>query len=454
MSFHIFIPDIKELTTLLSLSHASSGRSVLIQRNNTVWANLSAKTTLNQWTPRNRVVQTSYMEVVGQGDGGKLGAFITSSLIFELARQQEHRFPQVLEEIKSLLPVVTQEIISRSHPSSTKDLILLSEDLPFGEELASACIMSGGESHISLENYEGTGCEVLQTESLRVELPTPYIEEQISLKGSMVTLFSQRIHKFEQIKDCLEQMGSFPNRPLLIVAPMIQGEALATLKRNREEGYVECYAVETPHVTWGRGWLDDFASFTGATVIQPFLHKKFEVEHYGSAKEITIRPNEMIVEPYEDHAEITAERIDILLKEASESPHTHTQDLWRKRASELAGSLVRVKIGGTTEAEARLNRNKSEKIIVSMGDMLKNGHVMGSIPILNDIRTGHDILDKALSAPLRVVARNKEVLAERALEIEELYLPFPVGRLVEIIEKSISIATTLCSVGAIVYSRK
>ena len=78
MSFHIFIPDIKELTTLLSISHASSGRSVLIQRNNTVWANLSAKTTLNQWTPRNRVVQTSYMEVVGQGDGGKLGAFITS----------------------------------------------------------------------------------------------------------------------------------------------------------------------------------------------------------------------------------------------------------------------------------------------------------------------------------------------------------------------------------------
>jgi hypothetical protein len=454
MSFHTFIPDIKELTTLLSISHASSGKSVLIERNNTVWSNLSALTTINQWSPRNKIIQTSYIEIVGQGDGGKLGCFITSSLIFELAKLQKESFPKVLEDIKSCLPLLKEEIARLSTPSGEEDLVSISEGLPFGRSLAEACILSGGESHISLEKYEGVGCEVLQTESLRAELPTPYISDQVSLKGCMVALFSERIYKFDQIKECLELMGTFPNRPLLIVAPMIQGEALATLKRNRDEGVLECYAVETPHVTWGRGWLDDFASFTGATVIQSFLHKEFEVQHYGSAKEITIRPKEMIVEPYDDHAEITAERIDLLLKEASESPHTHTQDLWRKRASELAGSLIRVKIGGTTEAEARWNRNKAEKIMISMGDMLQNGHVIGAIPTLNNIRTGNKILDHALSAPLRVVARNKEVLVDKALEIDEVYSPFPVGRLVKLVERSISVATTLCSVGAIIHSRK
>ena len=80
--------------------------------------------------------------------------------------------------------------------------------------------------------------------------------------------------------------------------------------------------------------------------------------------------------------------------------------------------------------------------------------MVGAIPTLTHIRTGNKIIDHALSAPLRVVARNKDILAEKALEIDAIYSPFPVGKLVKLVERSISVATTLCSVGAIIHSRK
>ena len=89
-----------------------------------------------------------------------------------------------------------------------------------------------------------------------------------------------------------------------------------------------------------------------------------------------------------------------------------------------------------------------------MGDMLKNGHILGSIPTLSDIKIENKILKRALSAPLRIVAQNRSISSKQALELDVLYAPFPVGRLCEIIEKAISVATTLGSVGHIVWSKK
>ena len=57
MSFRLFIPDIEEVSALLVISHASSGKTIAVCRNGKVFNNLSAKSTINQWTPKYRVVQ-------------------------------------------------------------------------------------------------------------------------------------------------------------------------------------------------------------------------------------------------------------------------------------------------------------------------------------------------------------------------------------------------------------
>lgn len=455
MSFTLLIPSIKEISTLLAISHASNNKTVLIERNGKVWANLSAKSTINQWNTRHKIIQKSFLDIVGQGDGGKLGCFIATSILLSLAKIDFQERRKNIEEIKSELPNILAQIKEMSQPSTDKEMLHLCEDIDFGKELVQAVSIAGLDSHISLEKYDGTHCEVVQTESFHERIPTPYIEDQVTLKGCMLALFSERIYTFSQVKECLELMGSFPNRPLLIVAPIIQGQALATIKRNREEGSVISYAVETPHVTWGRGWLDDIASFTGAEVYQRNLYSEFETRFYGSAKEICLKPREIIIEPYDDHAEVTAKRIDFLLKEAENSPHPHTKDLWKKRASKLAGSLVRIKVGGTTEAEAIMRRNLAEKKLISLSEMLKGGYILGSIPTLSYIKVKNDLLKRSLSAPLRVVSKNQNInISKDALKIKEMYDPFPAERLCSLIEKAISVAITIGSVGYILNKEK
>lgn len=456
MSFRLFIPDIEEISSLLVSSHASSGRTVALSRHGQVFTNLSAKSTLNECSPQHRVVQKAFLDLVGEGDGGKLGCFIAISLIRSLAKHEHGGHPDLTREVLSHLPEVEAQIISRSAPSDKQHLVSLARDLPFSEKLADAVFLSGAESHISLEGYEGIGCEVIESESFFSEAKPLHIEEQVSLKGAMVALLPNRCSSFSDIQAPLELMGSFPNRPLVIIAPMMRGEALAYIKKNREEGVVEAYGVEAPLVTWGKGWLEDVASFTGGTLYDPLLYSEYEPQMYGSAKEITLKTNEMIIEPYDDHAEITSQRITQLLHEADTSPHAHTQDLWRKRASMLGGTLIRLKVGGVTEAEARVNRNRAEKAIMSMGMMFRGGHVDGAIPVLSEIQGIHPIVDRALLAPLRVVGLNKNNPNLMALKekIPELHDPFPTERLLTLVRNSFSIATTLCSVALIVKSRK
>ena len=70
MSLSLFIPTINELSSLLVLSHASNGGTVLLSRNNKIWNNLSAKSIINAYHPplEARVIQTSLLELCKSGD--------------------------------------------------------------------------------------------------------------------------------------------------------------------------------------------------------------------------------------------------------------------------------------------------------------------------------------------------------------------------------------------------
>lgn len=456
MSFRQFKTDIEEISKLMVSSHASSGKTIAISRNNQVFTNLSAKSTLNEWHPRHRIVQKGFLDVIGSGDGGKLGCFLTISLMRSLAKHKHGGHPDLTREVLSYLPEIEKKIIAQSKEAQKEQLVSVGGGLEFADQLADAVFLSGAESHISLEKYDGVGCEVVESESFYSDSKNHHIQEQTTLKGPMVALIPKRISKFEDIIPPLELMGTFPNRPLVIICPMIRGQALATLKRNREEGIVEAYAIEAPLVTWGKGWLEDVGSFTGATLFDPYLYSDFKLEFFGSAREVTLKQGEMIIEPYDDHAEITGQRIEQLLYEANNSHHSHTQDLWRKRASMLGGTLIRVKVGGVTEAEARLKRSKTEKALLNMNLMLKNGYVDGSIPILANMKGIHPIVDKALISPLRVVGMNKNTVnLESVLSSYNcLYEPFPTERLLNLVRSSFSVATTLCSVAKIIRSKK
>lgn len=462
MPLSLFIPTINELSSLLVKSHASSGGTVLMSRNGKIWNNLSAKSIINAYHPplEARIIQTSLLELCKSGDGCKLGAFITISLLKSFHRAYGEVHPKLTEQVKHDVDIAVNGLSEHRKDSNQEILKEIGRQSNLDEEsisqISEAIYLAGSlSSHVSLEKWDGTSCEVVETESFHASLKVHH-DKEAYLKGTMFALFSNPVFEVDHILEALELMGSFEGRPLVIIAPMVGSKALQMIKMNNHKGTLEVYACDAPRLLWGKGWLDDFASFTGATVFDRKYEKKFKKEYYGSAMETVFNYNEMIVDPYDDHVDKTSERVDQLLREADECPYPHTQDQLRKRANALNGTLVRLRVGGTTEAEARMRRVLAEKSLISMMDAKSNGYVKGAIPTLYNINTGNPYLDRALKAPFKVVCHNlgKAENDSSVWDIKELYEPFPVGRLIELLDKSISIATTLGSVGHIVRSKK
>ena len=459
MSLSLFIPTINELSSLLVLSHASNGGTVLLSRNNKIWNNLSAKSIINAYHPKShaRIILTSFLELCTSGDGCKLGAFIAISRLKSFHRQYGEVHPKITDQVKKDVDLAVNALPRyESNQERLKEIGLQSElDVESIDKISEAIYLAGSlSSHVSLEKWEGNGCEVVETESFHASLRVHH-DNEAYLNGPMFALFSRPVFEVDHILNAMELMGSFEGRPLVIIAPMVGGKALQAIKMNNHKGTLEVYACDAPRVIWGKGWLDDFASFTGATVVDQ-KYEKFVPEFYGSAINSVLNYTEMITDPYDDHVDKTADRVDELLREAESSPHPHTQDQLRKRANALNGTLVRLRVGGPTEAEARWRRGLAEKALISMMDAKVNGYVKGAIPTLYNITTGNPYLDRALKAPFKVVCHNlgKAENDSSVWDIKELYEPFPVGRLIELLDKSISIATTLGSVGYIVRSKK
>ena len=434
-------------------SHASYGGTVLISRSGTVWNNPSTKSILNAWHPKDsagRLLQTSFLDICGNGDGCKLGVFIACSLIRDFVRLGESAHPDHTEKVKSALPSVLDRIPS-VHASEN---ILLDIGVGGGLDLGSvrsvaeALTLSGASSsHISLERGKGVGIEVEESDSW-VSNTRVHHDSEVYLSGAMFALFSRPVFKVEQILKALENMGSFEGRPLVVVAPIIGSEALSTINLNRSKGVLDVYACEVPRVTWGRGWLDDLASFTGATVFDEGVYPEYLTEFFGSALDVVLNRREMVITPYDDHTESASLRADALLREAQTIPFAHTQDLWKKRANALTGTLVKIKVGGVTEAEARWKRTLVEKSLTSMGDASINGCVKGVIPMLHQLPVENPLLKKALSFPYAVVCENYNTsIADKSMLTKpHAYDHFPTGRLKELLTKAVSVATTVGSV--------
>lgn len=457
--FHSFIPSINELLRILEVAHASKGGSVLLERGGSVWNNPSSQSIINAWDTRHKIIQTSFLEIVSGGDGGKLGCFIAGDLIKSFARAYDPpAHPEltrgVSEAWRSLKPILS------GNPSTEQVVLEIGARSELDEEaikeVAQAIYLAGSmSSHVTLEKWTGVGCETSVSDALHARVKV-HLDKEVNLKGAMFALFSRPVFQSKHILTALESMGGFEGRPLVVVAPMVGGEALKMINLNRNKGVLEAYAVDAPRVTWGKGWLDDLASFTGASVFDPELESNFQTEFFGSALEVLLNYQEMFVYPYDDHAEGTAERAEYLLREASESTHPHTQDLLRNRANALTGSLVRLKVGGVTEAEGRWNRVLAEKALLSMSDAVRNGHVKGVIPYLARLETGNQILDRALRSPLQVVARNMGLNhTDPAIwDAPKMWEPFPFGRLLQILERAVSVATMISSVGKVVHKTK
>jgi len=321
-----------------------------------------------------------------------------------------------------------------------------------GREIAMAMQKVGNEGVITVEENKGMDTEVEVVEGMQFDRGylSPYFvtnaDKMIAdLEDCYILLHEKKLSSLQPMVPLLEAVIQ-SQKPLLIIAEDVEGEALATLVVNKLRGGLKIAAVKAPGFGDRRkAMLQDIAILTGGQVISEDLGMKLEnvtMDMLGTAKKISIsKENTTIVDGAGDKAEIEA-RVAQIRAQIEETTSDYDREKLQERVAKLAGGVAVIRVGGMTEVEVKERKDRvddalnatraavQEGIVVGGGVALVQGaKALDGLEGLNsDQNAGIHIVRKALEAPLRQIAENAgvdgAVVAGKIRESEDLNFGF------------------------------
>ncbi|SHM23305.1 chaperonin GroEL [Paracoccus solventivorans] len=302
-----------------------------------------------------------------------------------------------------------------------------------GEQIAEAMQRVGNEGVITVEENKGMETEVEVVEGMQFDRGylSPYFvtnpEKMIAeLEDAYILLHEKKLSSLQPMVPLLEAVIQ-TQKPLLIVAEDVEGEALATLVVNRLRGGLKVAAVKAPGFGDRRkAMLQDIAILTGGQVISDDLGMKLEnvgLDMLGRAKKISInKDNTTIVDGAGEKAEIEA-RVSQIRQQIEETTSDYDREKLQERVAKLAGGVAVIRVGGLTEVEVKERKDRVDDALNATRAAVQEGVVVGGGVALvqggkalegleganSDQNAGIAIIRRALEAPMRQIAENAGV---------------------------------------------
>jgi len=302
-----------------------------------------------------------------------------------------------------------------------------------GQQIADAMQKVGNEGVITVEENKGLETETDVVEGMQFDRGylSPYFVTNADkmtseLEDCMILLHEKKLSSLQSMVPLLESVIQ-SQKPLLIIAEDVEGEALATLVVNKLRGGLKIAAVKAPGFGDRRkAMLQDIAILTGGQVISEDLGMKLEsvtMDMLGTAKKVQITKDETtIVDGAGAKAEIES-RVTQIRSQIEETSSDYDREKLQERVAKLAGGVAVIRVGGMTEVEVKERKDRvddalnatraavQEGIIVGGGvALLQAGKALGKLKGGNpDQEAGIAIVRRAIEAPLRQIAENAGV---------------------------------------------
>ncbi|MCT8330435.1 chaperonin GroEL [Albidovulum sediminis] len=302
-----------------------------------------------------------------------------------------------------------------------------------GRQIADAMQKVGNEGVITVEENKGLETETDVVEGMQFDRGylSPYFvtnpDKMVAeLDDALILLHEKKLSSLQPMVPLLEAVIQ-SQKPLLIVAEDVEGEALATLVVNKLRGGLKIAAVKAPGFGDRRkAMLQDIAILTGGQVISEDLGMKLEnvgIDMLGRAKKISItKDNTTIVDGAGEKAEIEA-RVAQIRTQIEETTSDYDREKLQERVAKLAGGVAVIRVGGMTEVEVKERKDRVDDALNATRAAVQEGIVVGGGVALvqaakslegltganADQNAGIVIIRKALEAPLRQIAQNAGV---------------------------------------------
>ena len=315
-------------------------------------------------------------------------------------------------------------------------------DANIGEVLADAIDRVGKDGTVTVEESNTFGLELEFTEGMQFDKGylSPYFvtdaeRQEAILEDPYLLIVNSKVSSVHDLVPVLEQVMA-TNRPLLVIAEDVDGEALATLVVNRIRGLFQSVAVKAPGFGERRkAMLGDIAVLTGATIVSEEVGLKLEnatLDQLGHARRIVVTKDDTTIVDGAGSEDVKG-RIAQIKREIEDTDSDWDREKLQERLAKLSGGVAVVKVGAATEVELKEKKHRIEDALSATRAAIEEGVVAGGGTALlrarpavtaaaakldGDEATGARIVYRALEEPLKWIAINAGL--EGAVQVQEV----------------------------------
>ena len=265
--------------------------------------------------------------------------------------------------------------------------ISANNDVHIGSLIANAMDEVGTDGVVTVENSNTHEDELEIVEGMQLDtgyLSPYFVNNQTEMIAQytepLILLVDDKITDIKKMVKVLEYCIA-SDKPLVLVAEDVTGDALAGMIVNNARGTLKCCAIKAPGFGDKRtAMLEDLAIVTNATVVsskKAMSLEKFDTEWFGTAKTVSATMKKAVFVDGAGASEDISNRIDEIKALIDQSSSHYEIEQMQSRMGKLAGGVAIIKIGAHSELELKEKKDRVEDSLNATRAALDDGIIPG-----------------------------------------------------------------------------